>query len=259
MSWGRATLALGARGVLAYRAGVAIRLVSAALVAGLTAAVWVAVTDGRPAVAGVPGPTLVAYAVVAWLSASAWTTPVAGELAARARSGDVAALLLRPVPLQRWMYTRDMGRAAVTFGLTAAPLLAVAAVTLAGPLSASPARWAAFSLSLVLAHAVAFSMAWLVGVGALLLRSGRGLLALQGAAFALLSGALVPLDLYPAPVSAVARALPFAALADGPATLLLGRAGPEVLAHQAAWAVALAGLGAVAWRGARRRVVLQGG
>jgi ABC-2 type transport system permease protein len=255
----QATVALGARGVLAYRTGVAVRFVSAALVALLTWAVWTAVTDGRDQVAGVPATVLVTYVVVAWLSASAWTSPVAAELAQRFRSGDLALTLLRPVRLQTWLYQRDVGRAGATFVLTAVPLLAVSLVVLPLHRPESGVRWLLFFVSLVLAHAVAFGLAWLVGLGAVLLRTGRGLLHLQGAAFALLSGALIPLDLYPQPVTALARALPFAALADGPASIFVGRAGVEVVVAQAGWAVGLGLLGALAWRGVRRRIVVQGG
>lgn len=259
MSWARATVALGARGAVAYRAGVVVRLVSATLVGLLTASVWFAVTDGRDAVAGVPAADLVTYAVVSWLAASTWSSPVGGELAEQGRSGDLALLLLRPVPLQAWLYLRDLGRAAAVFTLSAGPLLALALLVLplSRPQTAGP--WLAFAASLVLAHAVAYGLAWLVGLGAALLRTGGGLLHAQSAAFALLSGALIPLDLYPGWASRLARMLPFAALADAPAQLFLGRAGSGVLVLQAAWAVALALVGGLAWRVVRRRLVVQGG
>lgn len=259
MSWAGATIALGARGAVAYRAGVAVRLVSATLVGVLTASLWFAVTDGRDAVAGVPSIDLVTYAVVGWLAASTWGSPVGGELAEQGRSGDLALLLLRPVPLQAWLYLRDLGRAGAVFALSAGPLLALALVALPLHRPDKPGPYLAFAASLVLAHAVAYGLAWLVGLGAALLRTGGGLLHVQSAAFALLSGALIPLDLYPHWATRVARLLPFAALADAPAMLFLGRAQPQVLALQAAWAVGLALLGAIAWRFVRRRVVVQGG
>ena len=250
---------LGAQEALAFRTEVLVRVASALLVATLTWSVWSAVAADRDAVAGVPSAALPAYALVAWLWATVYATRIDAELAQRARTGDLVVELLRPVDLQLWHYARDLGRASVALVCTGGPLLAVALVLLPLPLPGDPRTWLWLALSLPLSHGVSVGLAWLVGVAAVRLRSGRGLLALKGAVLALLSGALIPLQLYPEPVQVLANWLPFASLSHGPAALFIGQAGPEVVARQALWVGVLALLGRWAWRRGRAGLVTQGG
>jgi ABC-2 type transport system permease protein len=78
------------------------------------------------------------------------------------------------------------------------------------------------------------------------------------------AGQLVPIALMPGPLAALARALPFRGMVDGPLTLLLGRydglAGAAgVLAQQLAWAAGLCLLCALLWRAALGRLEVLGG
>ena len=70
-----ASLALGLRLAVAWRLDVVTRLLSGGVVLVLTGALWTAVTDGRPEVAGRSGPDLVSYAVLAWVVARISATP----------------------------------------------------------------------------------------------------------------------------------------------------------------------------------------
>lgn len=258
-----ASLGLGLRLSAAWRLDVLTRLLSGGVVLLLTGALWTAVTDGRPTVAGRAGPELVSYAVLAWVVARIAATPLDQELGERTRTGAVVHDLLRPGGLVPHLWARDAGRAAVVLLSTALPLGLVGSLLFEVGLPRSPGPWLAAGLSLVLAHAVAVGLA--LCIGALALRVGRadGLVHAKGLLVALLSGALIPLDVYPGPLPAIARALPFAALADAPADLLVRGAGPvaalPVLGRQAAWAVVLLGLASVGLRLARRDPALRGG
>ncbi len=255
----RQTVALGAREVLAYRTELVARCTSAALVGVLTTSVWLAVTRDRPAVGGVPASALVTYVLVAWLWAAAVSTRIDQHLADRAASGALALDLLRPGSLQARAYFRDVGRTAATALFTTVPLLVGSVFVVPVSLPTDPSTWVAFAASLPVSHALAFALAWLVGLGAVLLRTGNGLLHLKGALLALLSGALIPLEIYPDAVRRVVVWLPFAGLSHTPAALLTGRGGLDLLAVQAAWAVVLLGLGHQAWRKVSRHLVVQGG
>ena len=91
-----ASLALGLRLAVAWRLDVVTRLLSGGVVLVLTGALWTAVTDGRPEVAGRSGPELVSYAVLAWVVARISATPIDQELGQRTRTGAVVHDLLRP-------------------------------------------------------------------------------------------------------------------------------------------------------------------
>jgi ABC-2 type transport system permease protein len=75
--------------------------------------------------------------------------------------------------------------------------------------------------------------------------------------YALCSGYLVPLDLFPPQITQVIAILPFRAMLSFPLDLLLGRLDPPAiavgLAHQVIWALVFFGLMQILWtRGLRR-------
>lgn len=258
-----ASLALGLRLAVAWRLDVVTRLLSGGVVLVLTGALWTAVTDGRPEVAGRSGPELVSYAVLAWVVARISATPIDQELGQRTRTGAVVHDLLRPGGLLLHLWARDAGRALVVLLTTAVPL-GVGGVLLFEvglPVSAGP--WLCAGVSLVLAHAVGVALALCVGVLGMRLGRTDGLVHAKGVIVALLSGALIPLDVYPESVGLVARLLPFAALADAPADLLVRESGfgaaLPILGRQAAWAVGLFATAALGMRVVRPETLARGG
>ncbi|MEC8422173.1 MAG: ABC-2 family transporter protein [Myxococcota bacterium] len=259
----RASLGLGLQLAMAWRLDVLTRLLSGGVVLLLTGALWTAVTDGRPQVAGRPAAELVSYAVIAWVVGRIVATPIDHELGERTRTGAVVHDLLRPGSIVLHFWARDAGRALVVLLSTALPLGIVGMLLFEVDLPATPGPWIAAAGSLMLGHAVAVGLA--LFVGALSLRAGRadGLVHAKGLMVVLLSGSLVPLDVYPDAITRVARALPFAAMADAPADLLVRGVGIDaafpVLGRQAAWAMVLFSTASVALRFARRAPSLRGG
>ncbi len=257
------SLGLGLRLAAAWRLDVLTRLLSGGVVLLLTGVLWTAVTDGRPVVAGRAGPELVSYAVIAWVVARIAATPIDQELGERTRTGDVVHDLIRPGGLVLHLWARDVGRALVVSLTTAVPLGILSVMLFDVGLPRTPGPWLAAAVSLVLAHAVAVGLA--LCISALAIRVGRadGLVHAKGLMVALLSGALIPLDVYPAGLTRVARALPFAALADAPADLLVRGTSIvdalPVLGRQAVWATCLLGLATVGLGLARRSPASRGG
>ncbi len=251
---------LGVRLALAWRLDVVTRLLGGALVLALNGHLWLAVAGGHAAVGGRSVEALMTYVVAAWVVAAVARNTLDRELGARTQTGEILADLLRPGSLALHLWARDLGRAAVSLVLTGAPLVALGALWFPVALPGGPAALAAFAVSAVLGHAVAVGLGLVVGGVAL--RAGRadGLVHLRGIATALLSGALVPLDVYPHWLAAFARASPFAAIADAPARLLVDGTAPlSVLGPQAGWAAVTLGLGAVALSWARRMPAVRGG
>ena len=79
----------------------------------------------------------------------------------------------------------------------------------------------------------------------------------------LLSGAIVPLQFFPAVIRPIALASPFAAIYSAPLSIYIGKyQGHELLmtlASQAMWAALFAIAALALWRVGERRVVIQGG
>jgi ABC-2 type transport system permease protein len=70
----------------------------------------------------------------------------------------------------------------------------------------------------------------------------------------------LPLNAFPEPLGGIVRALPWSAMLQMPADLLMGETGAlRTYAFQAGWAVVLLVLGRMVQVAATRRVVVQGG
>jgi len=258
-----ASLRLGVSLLLAYRLEVVIVGVSASIVTLLNWSLWTALFVGRDSIAGRTAAELTTYVVVAWVITTFHGTRVDERLAARFRTGDIAVDLLRPWSLQAHVYLRALGRSGAALLLTTAPLALWTGLLLPMRGPERPSTWLFFGMSLLLAQAISFGISWLVGVAAFRLRNSVGLSHLKATSIGVLSGALIPLDLYPPAMRRVVDLLPFQGMSHTPASIFIETVPAEqiapALALQAAWALGLALAGAVAFRAATRRMVVQGG
>jgi ABC-2 type transport system permease protein len=185
------------------------------------------------------------------------------ELMERIRSGDIAVDLYRPADLQAWWLATDLGRA--VFGLLGrgvAPM-AIGALIFELALPTDPLTWLAFLLSIALGTLVSFGVRYLVALSAFWMLDGTGVIQATMVAGTFFSGMTLPLTVFPGWLGELARALPWAAMLQIPADVLLGRDQGGglllALAFQAGWAVALLAAGRMLQNVATRRVVVQGG
>ncbi|MFE9452615.1 ABC transporter permease [Streptomyces sp. NPDC006739] len=185
---------------------------------------------------------------------------VEGELMGRIRTGDVAIDLYRPVDLQMWWLSADLGRAGFELlGRGVIPFL-VGALFFDLALPTRVTAWAAFLVSVLLAMLVSFAIRYLVALSAFWLLDGTGVMQLSWLVGWFCSGMILPLNVFPGAFGDVVRALPWSSLLQAPADLLLGHADPlATYAFQATWAVALLAAGRMVQAVATRRVVVQGG
>jgi ABC-2 type transport system permease protein len=185
---------------------------------------------------------------------------VEGELMERIRTGDIAIDLYRPADLQLWWLAADLGRAGFELlGRGVVPFLFGALVfELALPTDVT--TWGAFLVAVVLAMVVSFAIRYLVALTAFWLLDGTGVTQMAWLTGFFCSGMVLPLNVFPGALGDVVRALPWSALLQAPADVLLGHADPlGTYGFQAAWAVALLAAGRLLQTVATRRVVVQGG
>jgi ABC-2 type transport system permease protein len=131
------------------------------------------------------------------------------ELVREIREGQLALRLLRPVHPLAAHAAESL--ASVPLRLVLVSPVAVVLVVVAGrELSHDPVIILAFFASVAGAWVLNFSVAALIGTLALYLESSLAIWELWLGGFMLLSGYLVPLELFPAWVERIARVLPFA-------------------------------------------------
>ena len=114
---------------------------------------------------------------------------------------------------------------------------------------------------LTLGVVVAFAM--LMYISLFYTISQRGVKIIVSALTSFLSGAVIPLPFFPAPVLAVVERLPFAAMQNMPLRIysghIAGAAALQGIAFQVFWLAALMLVGQLAMRSALQKVVVQGG
>ena len=185
------------------------------------------------------------------------------ELMERIRSGDIAVDLYRPADLQLWWLSADLGRSA--FQLLGRGVLPITfgALIFELALPTDVLTWLLFLVSVLLGTVVSFAIRFLVALSAFWLLDGAGAAQVAFLAGLFFSGMLLPLTVFPGALGETARALPWAAVLQVPADVLLGRhrgtGALAALAFQAGWAVALLAAGRALQAVAARRVVVQGG
>jgi ABC-2 type transport system permease protein len=228
----------------------------------LQAYILLAVYRHRTDVGGFSSADTVTYV---WLAQSMiMTVYIFGwqELALRIRDGSIVTDLARPLDPQRYWLAYDLGRAPyhLLFRGVLPFVLGAFVFELHYP---SPLDALMFLVSLTLAVVVSFGVRFLYNVAAFWLLDFRGVMTLTVTVVLFFSGMVLPLRFFPQWLRELSYALPFASILQTPVDVWLGkRTGLALVgfvALQAAWAIALLGLGRFVFARGTRKLVVQGG
>lgn len=185
------------------------------------------------------------------------------EMADRIRTGDVAVDLSRPYDFQGWWAAVSYGRASYLVWARGIPPVVIGALTMGLRFPDSGWVWPAFVVAVVLAAGVANCWGFLLQLTAFWILDVRGPNQIGWLLAQFLSGAYMPVVLFPDVVERVVRALPFVTMVQLPIEMFLGmHEGVDlvgVLALQALWLAVLALAGRMVLSRAVRKVVVQGG
>jgi ABC-2 type transport system permease protein len=181
-------------------------------------------------------------------------------------SGSIAYELVRPMDLYgRWFCQSAANRIASTV-LSCLPVL-LAAFLMPAPYGMTMPlgvnQLILFLASTVLALCVVVAFAMLLYISLFYTLSHRGIKIIATALTTFLSGGVIPLPFFPAPVLAVVRLLPFAAMQNMPLQIysgnIAGIAAVKGVVFQFFWLAALFFIGRLAMCRALKKVVVQGG
>ncbi|GGZ52290.1 ABC transporter permease [Streptomyces inusitatus] len=256
----------GFRRFATYRVATAAGIFTNTVFGFIMAYTYIALWDERPRLGGYDVSEALTYVWLGQALLMACAMMGGGfedELVERIRTGDIAVDLYRPVDLQLYWLAGDLGRAAFhLLGRGVAPM-AFGALAFELALPGSVLTWAAFLVSVVLGVLVSFAIRFVVALSAFWLLDGAGVMQISWLAGLFFSGMMLPLNIFPGTLGEVARALPWSALLQVPADVLLGKSTgwglAGAFAFQAGWAVALLVAGRLLQSAATRRVVVQGG
>lgn len=188
------------------------------------------------------------------------------EIYSSIADGSIAYDLVRPMDLYgRWFCQSTANRVAFTM-MNCLPVLIVAIIMpqpyrMSMPLSIG--QFFLFLLSTILALCVVVAFAMLMYISLFYMISQRGIKIIVTAFTTFLSGGVIPLPFFPAPILSVVKLLPFAAMQNMPLLIYSGNiVGIDALkgiVFQLFWFVILFIIGKLAMRQALKKVTVQGG
>jgi ABC-2 type transport system permease protein len=253
-------LRTGFAGAVAYRTEFLIWMFSTNMPLVMLA-IWAAAARSGP-VGGYSQQGFAAYylaALLVRLMTGAW---VVWELTMEIRQGTLALRLLRPIhPLLQW--SADNIAAIPMRGIVAIPVVAILLWVGRAELAHDWFSWLVLCFALLGAWLLYFLVQAIIGTFALRFESAASLFDAWLGFQNILSGYLVPLDLFPRAVRSLALVLPFRFQLSFPVELMLGRwsRADAVALLAAQWAyVALFFLATkLAWRSGLRHYAAYGG
>ncbi len=185
------------------------------------------------------------------------------ELVRQFRSGDVVYELARPIDLYWLWYARTVALRSAPGIFRGVPtaIAAAAFFGLGAPPSAASA--AAFMAAIATALLLTTAIQMIMNISFFWTISGEGVARIIPGIALVLSGALVPIPLWPEWFQPVMKFLPFRGVIDIPFRLYTGHIPPTdaplLILHQVFWIVALVALGRFLIGRATRKLVVQGG
>lgn len=220
---------------------------------------WRTILAGKDVVSGMSLGMVLTYTLIAEV--------LAEPLACRTRivdalwDGSITTRLLHPVALFGEFAAEACGRWAFNLGAFSLPLLLCAPLLGVNPRPAGAGAAGTFVLSLALSISVGLATDYVLAAVMVILQLHRW--AIEGVRrtlTVLLTGALLPLALWPWGLGCVFAWLPFASMAWAPLAIYTGMGDAwHLLAVQAGWSAVLWPLAHGLWRWHRERLVSYGG
>ena len=244
-----------------YRVEVFTNVGSVLLRVYLFRSLWTALYAQNAAPADIPLHAMITYATIALLMGLILEIDGTRAIRERIREGTIATDLMKPISLPLYFFSDGFGQT-VFHALLIVPsvLLALLLVHIDVP---SPATLALFALSFALGYLVNFFLNFLMNIVAFWTLETFALQLMVRWASDLLGGQILPLSFFPGVLGTIVGALPFASIYWTPLRIYIGQVAPAeipgLLAVQMGWLVLFAGVSALVWRLAERRVVVQGG
>jgi ABC-2 type transport system permease protein len=229
-----------------------------AIVASVMSTLWRAAAHANGGVlAGYSGRQLTWYIVTSEAATVALNIRLIEVIGDEIASGAVAVELLRPASVLGVRVATELGRCLPRLAGCAGLGVVLAWVMAGAPprpetlLLAAPSLVLAVTCNLLAQHAFAGAAFWV--------RDARSTWFLYQKLVFVLGGMLIPLQVLPGWLHAIANCLPFAAMAYAPARLASGHFEPQLLAVQVGWLVVLGVFATVVFGAGERRLQVVGG
>jgi ABC-2 type transport system permease protein len=223
--------------------------------------VWTALYAQNTAPAGVPLHAIITYTTIALLMSLVLEIDGTRLIRDRVREGSIATDLMKPINLPLYFFSDGFGQTAL-HAMLIVPALALALFIVHIDVP-PPLVLIAFAFSFALGYVVNFLMNFLMNTIAFWTLETFAIQLIVRWVSDILGGQIVPLIFFPGFLQKIVLALPFAAIYSTPLLIYVGTIPPSsylaAFATQLAWGAGFAVIATFVWRGALKRVVVQGG
>jgi len=223
---------------------------------------WTRAAAQKP-FAGYTPASFVAYFLACLIVRQLTGNWVAWQISEEVRSGAMAMRLLRP--LHPFFAYAASHAAAIPFrSIIALPVALMLLASSGGSvLTTDPAQLALLAPSIALAWLITFTLLFAIGALAFFLTQTMAIANLYFGLYSLLSGYMMPIELLPRPIAAIAAWLPFRFMLSAPVELMTRPLDREqliaLLGGQAGWAAVTLATALLLWRAGVRRFEAVGG
>jgi ABC-2 type transport system permease protein len=224
-------------------------------------ALWSAVAERAP-VGRFAARDFTAYFLVTLIVRQLTSSWLVWEMNADIKSGALSQRLLKPIhPL--FVYSAENLAAIPLRAVLCVPIAAITLLAAGERLPSSPGALAVVAVALIGAWLLNFLVTALIGALAFVMESSTAVFEVYLAAFMIFSGYLIPLELFPSALRAIASVLPFRYTLAFPVELAIGLLPPGrtlvELAIQWAYVAGVGFAALLAWRAGVRRFAAFGG
>lgn len=223
-------------------------------------AIWTGVLSGKPVYGPYDVKTMGYY--IAICQSVLWMTTFLSpglNVQIGVRSGAVSLDMIKPVHYLWYMLSQEFGRLVYNACYRSVPIGLLLGLAVGYFFPSQPLTYLFFILSILIGTYIGMLLFYLVGISSFWTTEIRWLhLILLSLIFGM-GGQMIPLDLMPGVIGAVAQYLPFAAMIYYPVMTLLELAPAHAFAVQIGWAIVLTGVALLVTNRARRKLEIQGG
>jgi len=254
-------LQVGFASAVAYRAEMLVWVLATTMPLVMLA-LWTAVAQGAP-IGRYGQAEFISYFLATFVVRQLTGSWAFWEINFDVRNGTLALRLLRPVyPL--WAYAAENIAAVPMRCVVSLPVAAVLLLVVgARSMTHDPWLWMLWIVSVIGAWLITLLVNFLVGCASFFVESSVKLMDAWGVLFFVLSGYLIPVDLFPEPLRRVVDWLPFRYQIGLPVELMTGAHGRAtalaLLARQWTWVSLALGATFITWRRGVRRFEAYGG
>ena len=228
--WRLAALKNGFQDATAYRVEFLFEILGSAFVpAAIQCVLWYALfkVGGATEIAGMEYRDMIHYTIVSLLFTQIRGGDHDFELSEMIRSGSLSNYLLRPVGVVEFIYIRG-----VAPRLFIASLCLVAGIVLGFVLGFSPLRILGAMLMALVGNIIHYQIGAALATVAFLWEEAYSMLMVKNIIVTLLSGELIPLNLFPPHLQWIWKSTPFYLYVYGPTQYALGRCSDAEFARQ---------------------------